>query len=67
MDWQLIETAPRDGTAVLVYLYGGQIDIATWTIAHRQSKPMWIDYFYKDCCVPTHWMPLPEGPKDKQP
>jgi hypothetical protein len=59
--WQPIERAPKDGTRVLVanseYAW---IEIAWW------EQPNWIygDSDYGSCdCSPTHWMNLPEPPK----
>ena len=74
-EWQPIETAPKDGIAVLLYaeregwegmprivcgLYGGLGP--RWTIygcGPTRHGEQWLD-----TCVPTHWMPLPEPPKD---
>lgn len=62
--WQPIETAPRDGTEILIFIpdcdqavasyqYGDDEDMAGW----------WGDggFHYAD---PTHWQPLPAPPSD---
>ena len=60
--WNPIETAPKDGTWLLIYESIGvntkwsACDIAHW------SDDQWAnggDYPVR----PTHWMPLPESPK----
>ena len=69
--WQTIETAPKDGTSILLYGYWeGEI--------HKieDEKNIWMaQYTYGDWLInggdsygsyvrnPTHWMPLPEPPK----
>jgi hypothetical protein len=70
--WQPIETAPKDGTRVLVY-NGKQrgyhtveedIGVAEWSPC--MGVYCWASIA---CCDgvsyydPTHWMPLPEPPK----
>ena len=58
-EWQLIATAPRDGTPVLAVsmTYGRVVRIARfngiygWQVLPGQWR-----------LVPTHWMPLPEIP-----
>jgi hypothetical protein len=53
-EWQPIETVPRDGTRVLVYLPRA-IDGASFVqtaVYNRHSVPR-----------ATHWMPLPEPPR----
>jgi len=63
-DWQPIETAPKDGTDILLYR-------RNW----HQSAPVvagwfedgWYAYDHDSEQVPelggiTHWMPLPEPP-----
>jgi hypothetical protein len=72
-EWHPIETAPKDGTNILVYKqfqrhlwldhgYDHYIEIAYWDDKHDGG--WWINAFAppsnKD---PTHWMPLPESPK----
>ena len=61
MGWQPIETAPRDGTAVLVY-----DENLTYEIAYRH-RAEWRYGPKGYSCKPTHWMPLPAPPEDRQP
>lgn len=55
--WQPMETAPKDGTDVLVWCGGAMfiacMDVGRWFFdrTDHSVKP-----------VPTHWMPMPEGP-----
>jgi hypothetical protein len=71
--WEPIETAPKDGTDILVYNgdWGGKyitankIGVASWSQqVLPNGKSGWIAsddegvMMYK----PTHWMPLPEEP-----
>ena len=72
LEWQPIETAPKDGTTILVANgnEGGydtepfQIGSASWDKSY--SGFHWLS---NACCdgvsyyVPTHWMPLPEAPE----
>lgn len=60
MDWQPIETAPKDGTVILIGAHLG-IDIGLWA----DWLNGWIDEAqsgYHDPNWPTHWMPLPNPP-----
>ena len=58
--WQPIETAPKDGTVVLLKLptgcISGSYDGAYWleSVLHAEMPVP---------SKPTHWMPLPELPK----
>ncbi len=56
-DWQPIETAPRDGTRVLVWAHD-----RAWT-ADRCSEGV-PDFWDSDGTFiqPTHWQPLPAPP-----
>lgn len=75
MEWLPIETAPRDGTEVLVWFsefYNGMQDIAQWDDDRYAKKPrpywsgrglhIWGIKAYREG-KPTHWMPLPPPPK----
>lgn len=54
--WRDIETAPKDGTRVLVF--DGVVVIARfWGGAFRVGDLPGSD------CYPTHWMPLPPPPE----
>lgn len=71
-EWQSISTAPRDGTAILVY--------EKWENRFKANKSdyyiqiaYWWDYEWRiDALVPptgkypTHWMPLPQPPKEDE-
>ena len=56
MEWKPIETAPKDGQAILAW-----DENETWEIAYRQ-RGKWR-YGPKGYSFnPTHWMPLPDPP-----
>jgi hypothetical protein len=70
-DWQPMETAPRDGTRVLVALRASEqgpaeVDVARWARPARAAEPCWIasdsspdnPVFYADGDL-AFWMPLP--------
>jgi hypothetical protein len=64
--WQPIETAPKDGTAVLVYnpkIYRTSQFVARWD-DHDQywQSVACVDDYYGSSEV-THWMPLPAPPQ----
>ena len=75
MEWLPIETAPKDGTSILVWpptWTGKAASIAKWD-EDRYSKnprPYWLrdDAFNRVTISrekpPTHWMPLPPPPKE---
>ena len=68
--WQPIETAPKDGTEVIVY----GIRLGDW--GYTEDKPDWTGARYinghwtetkptpRYCngFKPTHWLPLPDEP-----
>lgn len=70
MEWQPIETAPRDGTPVLILTNYGKM--ATAYSRERKvsdkdgSEYGWIDYMRPQHGYGsvTHWMPLPTPPKE---
>lgn len=65
-NWQLIETAPKDGTRILA-TDGYEVEKIRW------QRGVWVirncsDPFYDeewDENTPTHWMPLPKPPEEK--
>ena len=59
-DWQPIETAPKDGTRVLVYQPGHLHMIGTYGAFGYYFGPHW--WSNGVTIAPTHWMPLPEFP-----
>ena len=71
-EWQPIETAPKDGTRILVY--NGSIYVAAWEEATMtlKEKKDWVYScyslngwnYYEIVYEPTHWMPLPKPPDD---
>lgn len=74
--WMPIDSAPKDGTEVLVFNTAEgdcgycteplQIGIAYW--GKSPSKQAWCSTVCCDgvsCFKPTHWQPLPKGPKDE--
>ena len=62
MEWQLIETAPKDGTSVL--LWDGGVVIGEWRPGyHPWNEGSWlIEGGQITARNATHWMPLPEKP-----
>lgn len=86
--WQPIETAPRDGTRILVYVPDSENVLsvywdAEFTFRYDEAKASvdekyagehdgaWTDdavesfaYEEKASYSPTHWMPLPDPPKE---
>lgn len=60
--WMPIDTAPRDGTLVMVYVKSKIGD--TWIDVGRYTggKHKWLSG--SDVIYPTHWQPLPQPPKE---
>jgi hypothetical protein len=52
--WQPIETAPKDGTEVL--MYHPELGCAVWPSTENNGLGTTKDV--------THWMPLPEPPEE---
>jgi len=66
-DWHPIETAPKDGTYILLGWFldggGGPPEVAFWDSTRKtwcSSRLLKAEGYFS----PTHWMPLPERPKD---
>ena len=62
-NWQPIETAPRDGTKILVYRGNEpgsekvRVGVDYWLFGQWYKSRHWPQ--------PTHWQPLPEPPEEK--
>ena len=66
-EWQPIETAPKDNSAILVYVPMETIKLmatAFWDTVANEWRVAWTGISNKPVKVgnPTHWMPLPERP-----
>ena len=72
-DWQIIDTAPRDGREVFLWvpIESGPMEgstkaslcivVASWSDALRDWNS---DFIGEE--EPTHWMPLPPPPAENQ-
>lgn len=61
-DWKPIETAPKDGTDILVAEFG-DVKIAFWSGLFRRWSGPRDAYGDIEVMTPTHWMSLPDAPK----
>lgn len=64
--WEKIETAPKDGTEILVYIKS-PLSGDEWydVVFYNDIRNMFmIGHITVDPDFITHWMPLPEPPKD---
>ena len=75
MDWQPIETAPKNMVEVLVFDPSNEPQVFTasyidgWSASVEDRYAPRDDYFGDAEKHPTHWMPLPDPPptRDTQP
>jgi hypothetical protein len=75
MEWQPIETAPKDETRVLTVISGFEVCIGWWFIDAGKWMTMDAEDYDDDGSweysventeyYPTHWMPLPGVPATK--
>lgn len=71
MEWQPIETAPKDGTPVIITRHDETWGwVLGWGEYFQQGKIVgWVSRGFREppgelgLAHPTHWMPLPEPPK----
>jgi hypothetical protein len=67
MNWQKIETAPKDGTGVILAIrrgFGSKILGVTMGSYGINGREQWTTA--GNCPLsPTHWMPLPPPPIDE--
>lgn len=64
MEWQPIDTAPKDSRLVLIRQPYGDDWSGTYVAYWSKVRKAWM---YSDCSVvagASHWMPLPEAPKN---
>jgi hypothetical protein len=67
MIWQLIDTAPRDGARILIWDASGGVAIVYWHNGKSRWRiDCWDDGGYGADLKPTHWMPLPVGPRERE-
>ena len=73
-DWFPIESAPKDGTEIRLfvpawrkYVKSFQIDACWHSTPYEEAEGYWEGCEYQsnlpDSGQPTHWMPLPEDPE----
>lgn len=58
--WRLIESAPKDGTCILVPVRHIGADVVSWRMNGWRETSNGL--LMRD--QPTHWMPLPPAPCD---
>jgi len=68
--WQPIETAPKDGSAILIWPAESAFTrrknhFISYVVRWNDLEEGWIEASGEeyDRFCPTHWMPLPEPPK----
>ena len=57
MTWQPIETAPKDGTVIMIHVPDQKLPYVC-RADDLLAKPWWLD-------GASHWMPLPPAPEAK--
>ena len=69
MEWQPIETAPKDGAMILVN--DTTFGLTPWVAASYYAGDDWSGWMYDDATTqdcnplgpnPTHWLPVPPLP-----
>ena len=75
-EWQPIETAPKDGSTILVcgprllHAHGFGMATVHWQMDHEDGIPWWkiedgkFGPYDLRGPSPTHWMPLPDPPSE---
>lgn len=61
--WQPIDSAPRDGTGILLGWFPGWPADAVAVGHWRQSHGLWFTPGFPAIEPPTHWQPLPQPPR----
>ena len=69
MEWQKIETAPKDGTTIFIW-YAGEVRKAAYLNTAYTPDPGWHLFSYNSWNllfdIPEYWMPIPKGPAINQ-
>jgi hypothetical protein len=63
MTWQPIETAPKDGTVVLLWHNNFHPTIGWYDRGIKLWQEVWEHKWEVGGGQPTQWMPLPDAPK----
>ncbi len=71
-EWQPIETAPRDGTKVILYIRSLGINMGSYDVYETRrngkvgyhSEGWRADISFVGDIKPLYWMPLPEPPAE---
>jgi hypothetical protein len=70
-EWRPIETAPKDGTAILIWPTKREFNqrndnLISYVVRWNDREQGWIEAEGEeyDSFSPTHWMPLPEPPTE---
>lgn len=66
MEWMPIETAPKDGTDVVLVKVGNKPWIGRFYTHLQERYGMGWRNSHGNLFNPTHWMPLPEPPVIKE-
>lgn len=61
MDWQKIETAPKDQRSILAAHERSGIMRVCWRVGVGHGRSAWDNGF--GLWQPTHWQPLPPAPE----
>ena len=62
MEWQTIDTAPKDEWIIVYYDNMSGVGMAMHTVLND----FWLDWDGDVYGTPTHWMPLPDLPKENK-
>lgn len=66
LEWQPIETAPKDGSNVLLLFCDADISVGRWDAQeyHKKPRPLWVSQQHRGYATedrydqPTHWLDL---------
>jgi hypothetical protein len=61
--WQPIDSAPKDGSRILIYGCANCGGLTMHTARFKVERGAWIVSHNVAMFEPTHWMPLPEPPE----